>query len=291
MALLQPQRITDTAERSRVQSLWQGRHADGGAFFVERLAEGVATLAAAFWPRPVIVRLSDFKSSEYAALPGGRDFEPPEANPMLGLRGAARYLHPSYAPAFALECRALARVRGPMGLDNVQVMVPFCRRLTEARAVLSAMATHGLAREAADQATRPGTPLRIVAMCEIPNNVILIDDFAALFDAFSIGSNDLTQLTLGVDRDSALVADAFDERDPGMLAMYRLAIAGAHRHGRPIGICGQAPSDHPDLARALVEIGIDSLSLSPDRLVPTLRAVAGFEAAVAPAVSVKPLPD
>jgi pyruvate,water dikinase len=283
MALLQPERIADAEQRARVRALWEGRHADGGAFFVERLAEGVATIAAAFWPRPVIVRLSDFKSSEYAALAGGRDFEPPEANPMLGLRGAARYLHPSYAPAFALECQALARVRGPMGLDNVQVMVPFCRRLVEARAVLAAMAAHGLAREAPSQASRPGTPLRIVAMCEIPNNVILIDDFAALFDAFSIGSNDLTQLTLGVDRDSALVADAFDERDPGMLAMYRLAIAGAHRHGRPIGICGQAPSDHPDLARALVEMGIDSLSLSPDRLLQTLREVADFESAVAPA--------
>ena len=170
-----------------------------------------------------------------------------------------------------------------MGLDNVQVMVPFCRRLSEARDVLAAMARHGLVRESPEQASQPGTPLRIVAMCEIPNNVILIDDFAALFDAFSIGSNDLTQLTLGVDRDSALVADAFDERDPGMLAMYRLAIDGAHRHGRPIGICGQAPSDHPDLARALIEMGIDSLSLTPDRLVATLHAVAGFEAAVAPA--------
>ena len=285
MALLEPERISDEAERTRVRALWEGRHADGGAFFVERLAEGVATIAAAFWPRPVIVRLSDFKSSEYAALVGGRAFEPPEANPMLGLRGAARYLHPSYAPAFALECQALARVRGPMGLDNVQAMVPFCRRLGEARAVLAAMANHGLAREDPGWQGRPGTSLRIVAMCEIPNNVILMDDFAALFDGFSIGSNDLTQLTLGVDRDSALVAEALDERDSSMLRMYRLAIEGAHRHGRPIGICGQAPSDHPDLVQTLVEMGIDSLSLSPDRLIPTLREVGDIESVMAPSAT------
>ncbi len=269
MALLQPQRIASAGVREQVQALWQtAGFADGATYFVQRLAEGIGLLAAAFWPRPVIVRLSDFKSNEYAALVGGTDFEPhDEANPMLGLRGAARYLHPSYAPAFALECQALQRVRQAMGLRNVELMVPFCRRLTEARAVLDALRTYGLR----------GDDLRVVMMCEIPNNVVQIDAFAELFDGFSIGSNDLTQLTLGVDRDSALIAEAFDDGDPGMLKMYRWAIEGAHRHGRCIGICGQAPSDRPDVARALVGFGIDSLSVSPDRWIATRRAVAQIE--------------
>jgi pyruvate,water dikinase len=187
---------------------------------------------------------------------------------MLGLRGAARYLHPSYAPAFALECQAVRQVRQVMGMRNVELMVPFCRRLDEARAVLAALRAQGL----------HGDGLRVVMMCEIPNNVVLIDEFAELFDGFSIGSNDLTQLTLGVDRDSALLADAFDDGDPGMLKMYRWAIEGAHRHGRHIGICGQAPSDRPEIARALVGFGIDSLSVSPDRLIATRREVARLEA-------------
>jgi pyruvate,water dikinase len=296
MALLHPERIRDPAARGRVQALSAG-HADGARCFVDRLAEGIATIAAAFWPRPVTVRLSDFKSSEYAALAGGRDFEPLEENPMLGLRGAARYVHPSYSEAFALECEAIVRVREHMGLKNLQVMVPFVRRLEEARQVLAAMAAHGLARssppaaapangDAAAQAgsaptrtpAQPPEGLSIIMMCEIPNNVILIDEFAALFDGFSIGSNDLTQLTLGVDRDSALVAAAFDERDPGMLKMYQWAIEGAHRHERTVGICGQAPSDHPDLAARLVALGIDSLSLSADRLLATWQQLAALEA-------------
>jgi pyruvate,water dikinase len=272
MALLHSDRITHPAERERVMTMSAG-HANGARFFVERLAEGIGTIAAAFWPRPVTVRLSDFKSSEYAALAGGRDFEPPEENPMLGLRGAARYVHPTYREAFALECEALLRVREQMGLKNLQIMVPFVRRLQEAREVLSSLAAHGLARQA---------DLQIVMMCEIPNNVILMDDFAALFDGFSIGSNDLTQLTLGVDRDSTLVAEAFDERDPGMFKMYQWAIAGAHRHGRTIGICGQAPSDHPDLAARLVAMGIDSMSLSADRLLATWQQLAALEATAAP---------
>ena len=269
MALLQPQRISSEDAREQVRRLWaEAGFADGAAYFVQRLAEGVGLIAAAFWPRPVIVRLSDFKSNEYAALAGGADFEPPaEANPMLGLRGAARYLHPSYAPAFALECQAVRLVREVMGLRNVELMVPFCRRLDEARAVLAALRAQGL----------HGDGLRVVMMCEIPNNVVLIDEFAELFDGFSIGSNDLTQLTLGVDRDSALLADAFDDGDPGMLKMYRWAIEGAHRHGRHIGICGQAPSDRPEIARALVGFGIDSLSVSPDRLIATRREVAQIE--------------
>ena len=296
MALLHPERIRDPAERERVQALSAG-HADGARCFVERLAEGIATIAAAFWPRPVTVRLSDFKSSEYAALAGGRNFEPLEENPMLGLRGAARYVHASYSEAFALECEAILRVREHMGLKNLQVMVPFVRRLEEARQVLAAMAAHGLARsssppaaagngDAAAQAgaatartpAQPSEGLSIIMMCEIPNNVILIDEFAALFDGLSIGSNDLTQLTLGVDRDSALVSAAFDERDPGMLKMYQWAIEGAHRQGRTVGICGQAPSDHPDLAARLVALGIDSLSLSADRLLATWQQLAALEA-------------
>ena len=273
MALLHPACVHDPAERQKVQALSAG-HANGARFFVHRLAEGIGTIAAAFWPRPVTVRLSDFKSSEYAALAGGRDFEPPEENPMLGLRGAARYVHPSYNEAFSLECEAILRVREQMGLKNLQVMVPFVRRLDEAHQVLAAMAAHGLARQA---------DLQVVMMCEIPNNVILMDEFAALFDGFSIGSNDLTQLTLGVDRDSGLVAASFDERDPGMLKMYQMAIEGAHRHGRSIGISGQAPSDHPDLAARLVEMGIDSMSLSADRLLATWQHLAALEAAAAPA--------
>jgi pyruvate,water dikinase len=280
MALLHPERITDASQRRRVQALWQEAGSpSGAAYFVEKLSEGVGTIAAAFWPRPVVARLSDFKSNEYAGLPGGADFEPREDNPMLGLRGAARYVHPAYAEAFALECAALARVRAEMGLSNLAVMVPFCRRLEEARAVLAAMARHGLARGSGPTQAADGRGLQVVMMCEIPNNVILMDEFAACFDAFSIGSNDLTQLTLGVDRDSALVASSFDEGDAGMLRMYRLAIEGAHRQERPIGICGQAPSDRPEIARALVALGIDSLSLSPDRWLATLSMVAAAESA------------
>lgn len=279
MALLHPERVSDAAERERVTALWRDTgHASGAAWFVEKLSEGVGLIAAAFWPRPVVARLSDFKSSEYAGLLGGADFEPHEDNPMLGLRGAARYLHPNYAEAFALECAALARVRAEMGLGNLAVMVPFCRRVQEARDVLAAMARLGLARGSVPPGTPPDAGLEIVMMCELPNNVLLIDEFAACFDAFSIGSNDLTQLTLGVDRDSALLAGDFDEMDPGLMRSYRLAIEGAHRHGRRIGICGQAPSDHPELARALVGMGIDSMSLNPDRWLATASTVAEAEA-------------
>ena len=274
MAALHPERVADAEVRSRVQALWRDAgHASGADYFVQRLSEGVATIAAAFHPRPVIVRLSDFKSNEYAALLGGQDFEPHEENPMIGFRGAARYVHPAYEEAFALECRALRRVREDMGLRNLKVMVPFCRSLAEARAVLAAMARHGLARG--------DNGLEVYVMCEIPNNVLLIDEFSALFDGFSIGSNDLTQLTLGVDRDSAIVASAFDERDPGMLKMLRLAVEGARRNGRHSGICGQAPSDHLEIARYLVQLGIDSISLTPDRVLKTMAAVQALEASMA----------
>lgn len=268
MAVLHPERIADPAVRSQVLARSAG-YPSGEAFFIETLAEGVGTIAAAFYPRPVIVRLSDFKSNEYAALLGGRDFEPVEENPMLGFRGAARYIHPAYAEGFAMECAALKRVRDTMGLRNLKVMVPFCRRLDEAHGVLAAMARHGL--------VRGQDGLEVYVMCEIPNNVLLIDEFSELFDGFSIGSNDLTQLTLGVDRDSAIVASAFDERDPGMLKMLRLAVEGARRNHRHSGICGQAPSDHPEIARYLVELGIDSLSLTPDRVLRTVQLVREIE--------------
>ena len=269
MAALHPERISDAKVRAQLQSLSAGC-ADGTGYFVERLAEGVGTIAAAFWPWPVIVRLSNFKSNEYAALLGGRDFEPHEENPMPGFRGAARYIHPDCAEGFALECRALKRVRDVMGLSNFKLMVPFCRRLDEARAVLAALAGHGLARGE--------NGLEVYVMCEIPNNVLLIDEFAELIDGFSIGSNDLTPLTLGVDRDSAIVADSFDERDPGMLKMLELAVEGAQRNGRHSGICGQAPSDHIEIARYLVELGIDSISLTPGRVLRTMQEVAAIEA-------------
>ncbi|MGR0184497.1 phosphoenolpyruvate synthase [Azospirillum aestuarii] len=268
MALVHPERVEDSDVRAHIAQLTCS-HPDGGAYFVERLSEGIGTIAAAFFPRPVIVRLSDFKTNEYASLIGGRWFEPVEENPMLGFRGAARYAHPAYEEGFALECRALVRVRAEMGLTNVKVMVPFCRRLEEADRVIAAMARHGLERG------RDG--LEIYVMCEIPNNVLLVDEFAQRFDGFSIGSNDLTQLTLGVDRDSPLVAFDFDERDPGVLAFLRQAVEGARRNGRPCGICGQAPSDYPEIAEFLVRLGIDSISLTPDSVLKTLRAVVELE--------------
>ncbi|MFN4087787.1 MAG: phosphoenolpyruvate synthase [Alphaproteobacteria bacterium] len=270
MALLHPERVEDPRERAEIARLTRHHGGDGAAFFVEKLSEGVGTLAAAFWPKPVIVRLSDFKTNEYASLVGGRWFEGSEPNPMLGFRGAARYAHPAYAEGFALECAALARVRGEMGLSNVKAMVPFCRRVDEGEAVVALMAKHGLVRG------RDG--LEIYVMCEIPNNVIQIDAFARIFDGFSIGSNDLTQLILGVDRDSELVAFDYDERDPGVLETIRLAIEGARRNGRHIGICGQAPSDYPEIAEFLVRHGIDSISLTPDRVVPTTELIRRIEA-------------
>ena len=217
----------------------------------------------------MVVRLSDFKSNEYAALLGGRWFEPKEENPMLGFRGAARYIHPDYAEGFALECAALKRVREEMGLSNVRIMVPFCRRVEEGEQVLAALAEHGLERGAKG--------LEGYVMCEIPNNVVQIDAFARLFDGFSIGSNDLTQLVLGVDRDSAMVADDFDERDPGVKEMIRLAVEGARRNRRHAGICGQAPSDYPEMAEYLVELGIDSMSLNPDTVIRATRQVLEVE--------------
>jgi pyruvate,water dikinase len=264
MALIYPERVQDASEREQLSQLTRN-YASGEDYFIQKLSEGVATIAAAFYPKPVVVRMSDFKTNEYATLLGGRWFEFDEANPMIGFRGASRYIHPAYAEGFALECKAMRRVRDEMGLANVVLMIPFCRRVEEARRVLDYMAQFGLKR--GEQG------LEIYVMCEIPNNVIQIDAFSEHFDGFSIGSNDLTQLTLGVDRDSAIVAEDFDERDPGVKEMIRLAVDGARRNGRHCGLCGQAPSDYPEMAEFLVEIGIDSMSLNPDTVLQTTQLV------------------
>jgi pyruvate,water dikinase len=269
LALVRFDSLPDGPAKRRIAALTAG-YADKAEYFVDHLAMGIARLAASQHPHPVIVRLSDFKTNEYANLIGGRAFEPPEANPMLGFRGASRYASPRYRDGFALECRAIARVRGEMGFTNVVVMIPFCRTPGEADSVLAELARNGLERG------RDG--LEVYVMCEIPSNVILAEAFAERFDGFSIGSNDLTQLVLGVDRDSSELAGLFDERDPAVVRMIQDVIARAHAVGRPVGICGQAPSDHPDFADMLVDAGIDSISLNPDRVVGVLRRVAEREA-------------
>ncbi len=276
LALVHPEQVTDPQARETLARLIRG-YPDGETFFVECLSEGIGTIAAGFWPKPVVVRMSDFKTNEYASLVGGADFEPQEANPMLGFRGASRYAHPAYAEGFALECRAMTRVREEMGLTNVILMLPFVRRLGEADRVLERMAELGLERG------KDG--LEIYAMCEIPNNVLLIDEFAKRFDGFSIGSNDLTQLTLGVDRDSEIVAFDYDERDEGVKEMLRLAVEGCARNGIHSGLCGQAPSDYPDMAEYLVELGIDSISLNPDTVLKTTQQILEVERNLDPAPS------
>jgi pyruvate,water dikinase len=273
LALLHPEKVDDPEARRTIDRLTQG-YPDGSAFFVERLSEGIGTIAAAFWPKPVVVRMSDFKTNEYASLVGGAAFEPSESNPMIGFRGASRYAHPAYAEGFALECRAMRRVRDEMGLTNVILMLPFVRRIAEADLVLQTMADLGL--------RRGENGLKVYAMCEIPNNVILIDEFAKRFDGFSIGSNDMTQLTLGVDRDSEIVAFDYDERDEGVKEMIRLAVEGCRRNGIHSGLCGQAPSDYPDMAEFLVRIGIESMSLNPDTVIKTTRQVLQVENQLVP---------
>ncbi len=268
MALACPEKVTSSADRKAIARLTR-HHSNPTDFFVERLSEGVGMIAAAFYPRPVIIRLSDFKTNEYATLLGGADFEPKEANPMLGFRGASRYAHPAYAPGFALECAALRRVRKDMGLTNLRVMVPFCRRVDEAARVIDTMARNGL--------KRGEDGLEVYVMCEIPNNVIQIDAFAKLFDGFSIGSNDLTQLVLGVDRDSELVAFDFDERDPGVMEMLRQTVTGAHRNNRHVGICGEAPANYPAIAAFLAQLGIDSISVNPESVARTMNVVHAAE--------------
>jgi pyruvate,water dikinase len=268
MAVLHPERIVDAAVRASVQALSAG-YADGASYFIEKLAEGVGTIAAAFYPRPVIVRMSDFKSNEYAALLGGRDFEPHEENPMIGFRGASRYYNPRYRDGFALECRAMQKVREEMGLTNVKLMVPFCRTVDEGRRVIAEMNANGL-----KQGDRG---LEVYVMCEIPSNVILAREFAEVFDGFSIGSNDLTQLILGVDRDSEIVAPLFDERNGAVTTMIANVIRTCRETGRKIGICGQAPSDYPEFAEFLVREGIDSLSLNPDAVLKTTARILELE--------------
>lgn len=242
---------------------------DPREFFVRRLSEGVATIASAFYPKPVIVRMSDFKTNEYARLLGGAEFEPKEENPMIGFRGASRYYDPRYAPGFALECAALARVRDKMGLTNVKVMIPFCRTVEEGEKVIAQMAQNGLVQRQ--------NGLEVYAMCEIPANVILADEFLKIFDGYSIGSNDLTQLTLGLDRDSGTIAHLFDENNAAVRRMIAHAIRAAQEASKPIGICGQAPSDFPEFAEWLVTQGIDSISLNPDTAIKTARRVAAAE--------------
>jgi pyruvate,water dikinase len=268
MALLRPEQVADEAEREAIATL-TAAYDHPADYYVDLLAQGMARIAAAFYPRPVILRFSDFKSNEYARLLGGASFEPNEENPMLGWRGASRYYAPAFRDAFALECQALKKVREGMGLSNVIPMVPFCRTPQEGDRVLAEMAASGL--------VRGENGLEVYVMCELPSNVIDGEAFAERFDGFSIGSNDLTQLTLGLDRDSALVAELFDERQAAVMEMIRLAIRTAKRCGRKIGICGQAPSDYPDFARFLVEEGIDSISLNPDAVVKTRIAIAGME--------------
>ncbi len=257
----------DADLKKAVESVARG-HASPRAFYVDKVAEGIATIAAAFWPKPVIVRLSDFKSNEYRKLIGGSRYEPEEENPMLGFRGAARYLSSDFGEAFAMECEALCRVRGEMGLTNVQVMVPFVRTLGQAERVTALLAHHGLRRGEND--------LKVIMMCEVPSNAILAEQFLQFFDGFSIGSNDLTQLTLGLDRDSGLdlLAADFDERDPAVQAMLRKAIDACLAQGKYVGICGQGPSDHPDFARWLCDAGIASISLNPDSVVQTWKMLA-----------------
>lgn len=268
MALIKYDQVKDQFVKEKIGEI-TALYDDKPQYFVDKLAQGIGRIAAAFYPKPVIVRMSDFKSNEYANLLGGRQFEPKEENPMLGWRGAARYYDQGYREAFALECQAIKRVREEMGLVNIIPMIPFCRTPDEGRLVLAEMAKNGL--------KQGENGLQVYVMCELPNNVIMAEEFAEVFDGFSIGSNDLTQLALGIDRDSALVARLFDERSQGVKRMVKMAIAAAKKHNRKIGICGQAPSDYPEFAQFLVEQGIDSISLNPDSVLKTMLEVAKVE--------------
>ena len=267
MALKYPQR-TDEQTRKKLQEL-SFAYESMEDFFIKTLSEGVATIAACVYPKPCVVRMSDFKTNEYATLLGGEFFEPKEDNPMIGFRGAARYSHPRYEEGFALECAAMKRVRDEMGFDNVILMIPFCRRVEEGKKVVETMAKYGL--------KKGENGLKIYVMCEIPNNVILIDEFSKVFDGFSIGSNDLTQLTLGVDRDSQIVAFDYEERDEGVMKMIEMAVKGCQRNSKHSGICGQAPSDYPEVAEFLVKLGIDSISLNPDSVLKIIKDIVELE--------------
>jgi pyruvate,water dikinase len=271
LALLNYEQMPEGETRRKIDGLTQG-YPNKPDFFVEKLAQGAAMIAAAFYPKPVILRLSDFKTNEYANLIGGKAYEPTQENPMIGFRGASRYYHERYREGFALECRAIKKVREEMGLTNLKVMIPFCRTVEEGRRVQHEMATHGL--------TRGVNGLEVYTMCEVPSNVILAAEFAEIFDGFSIGSNDLTQLILGVDRDSEIVAPIFNERNPAVKKMIAQAIAACRARGRKIGICGQAPSDYPEFAQFLVDQGIDSISLNPDTVLKTTGAILAREALI-----------
>jgi pyruvate,water dikinase len=271
LALLGYHTLQDAAVKAEIDRLTTA-YPDKTQYFIDTLAQGVAMIGAAFYPKEVIVRLSDFKSNEYANLIGGRAYEPTEENPMLGFRGASRYYDPRYRDGFALECQAMKKVREEMGLTNVKLMIPFCRTVEEGKKVLEEMAGHGL--------KRGDKGLEVYVMCEVPSNVILAEDFAEIFDGFSIGSNDLTQLVLGVDRDSEIVAHVFDERNPAVKTFIARVIKAAKAKGRKIGICGQAPSDYPEFAQFLVEQGIDSISLNPDAVLKTTVKILEMEKAL-----------
>jgi pyruvate,water dikinase len=269
MALVRFDALRDRAARRQIAALTRG-YADKTEYFVDHLSRGIAKIAASQHPEPVIVRMSDFKTNEYANLIGGAEFEPREENPMIGFRGASRYYNERYREGFALECRAIKRVREAMGFANVVVMIPFCRTISEADRVNEELAKNGL--------KRGQNGLQVYVMCEIPSNVILAEEFAQRFDGFSIGSNDLTQLTLGVDRDSSDLAYLFDERNEAVTRLIRNVISSAHTAGCKVGICGQAPSDYPEFAEFLVKAGIDSISLNPDSVVRTKVRIAQCEA-------------
>ena len=272
LALLHPEQVQNSDEQAEIHRRIE-KFNTGADYFIQHLCEGIATLSAAFYPKPVILRLSDFKSNEYASLIGGQSFEPKEENPMIGFRGASRYSSSLFEPAFALECQAIKKVRETFGLVNLHIMIPFVRRVAEAKQTISTLAKYGL--------RRGENGLKVYMMCEIPNNVLEIDNFAPYFDGISIGTNDLTQLVLGVDRDSDLVAYDYDERDAGVLKMIEWAIEGAKRNGLHSGVCGQAPSDYPEIAQKLVEMGVDSISLNPDSVIKTTQLILNLEAKLA----------
>jgi pyruvate,water dikinase len=268
MALVHFDRLNDEHAKREIEQLTVG-YEDKKVFFIDRLAQGVAKIAAAFYPKDVIVRMSDFKSNEYANLIGGSEFEPVEDNPMIGFRGACRYYDEDYMEGFGLECLAMKKVRDEMGLTNVKLMIPFCRTVEEGRLVVAEMRKYGLVQGQND--------LEIYMMCEVPSNVIMADEFSEIFDGFSIGSNDLTQLVLGLDRDSEKISHIFDERDPAVKRMVQMVIEKAKKNGKKIGICGQAPSDYPEFAEFLVRCGIDSISLNPDTVLKTTEKILQVE--------------
>jgi pyruvate, water dikinase len=271
MALVKYEELSDSNDKKAIEAITH-HYADKKKYFVEKLSESVAMVAAAFYPKEVIVRMSDFKSNEYAQLIGGNIFEPKEENPMLGFRGASRYYNERYREGFGLECEAIRVVREDMGLTNTKVMIPFCRTIAEGKLVLETMKSFGL--------ERGKNGLEVYVMAEIPSNVILAKEFAKIFDGFSIGSNDLTQLTLGIDRDSAIISDLFDENDEAVKQMLSSVIRSAKESGIKIGLCGQAPSDHPDFAKFLVENGIDSISFNPDALLKGVENISMAEKSI-----------